>query len=101
MSVSKYRTANTHNVSDDDVYDYICWRHQTELPPRIKSHVLQNLLGGRFPGSRSSRNLRSERTLRDHVNNKILKNQVCLVEFDAEYKKCGTLTYDKMMRDVD
>ena len=71
--------------------------HQTELPPRIKSHVLQNLLD-RFPGSRSSRNVRSERTLRDHVNNFILNNEVRLEEFDAEYKKRGTLTYDKMTR---
>ena len=72
--------------------------HQTKLPPRItKSRVLQNLLD-RFPGSRSSRNVRSERTLRDHVNNFILNNEVRLEEFDAEYKKRGTLTYDKMTR---
>ena len=75
--------------------------HQTKLPPRItKSRVLQNLLD-HFPGSRSSRNVRSERSLRDHVNNFILKNEVRLEEFDAEYKKRGTLTYDEMMRDVD
>ena len=64
--------------------------HQTKLPPRItKSRVLQNLLD-HFPGSRSSRNVRSERTLRDHVNNFILNNEVRLEEFDAEYKKRGT-----------
>ena len=75
--------------------------HQTKLPPRItKSRVLQNLLD-HFPGSRSSRNVRSERSLRDHVNNFILKNEVRLEEFDAEYKRRGTLTYDEMMRDVD
>ena len=72
--------------------------HQTELPDSIKSSkVLQGLLD-RCPGSRSSRNMRSERTLRNRVNESILKNEARRREFDAEYKKRGTLTFDEMMR---
>ena len=36
--------------------------------------------------------------LRNHVNEFILNNKERRRKFDAEYKKRGTLTYDKMTR---